>query len=151
MENRRIRAWHTDGNAPYEWPTGEGTGSRYLVLRKYRSGRLDIAIEQWVPDMDLYGTGIVPAHFSAWSSGTVIGWRALPLAITDNPAGWYSEYRGDENPDTEGIYLCTVTSNNKQYYVKAKFWNQKVGWTQLREGEEVLAWKKYPSIPKFIE
>jgi hypothetical protein len=140
--------WHTDGETPYEFPAGDGASSRYLVLRKYRDGRLDIAIEPWVPDTDLYGTGIVPAHFSAWSSGMVVGWQALPPPITENPSGWYSEYRGDENPRQNGSYLCTATRDYKQYYVESRFWNEKKGWTQLREGEEVLAWRKNLSIPK---
>jgi len=142
--------WHTDGETPYEYPDGDKTGPRYLVLRKYRGGRLDIAIEPWVPDTDLYGTGIVPAHFSAWGNGTVVGWQALPPPITENPVGWYSEYRGDENPHQNGSYLCTATRDNKRYYVESRFWNGKKGWTQLRKGEEVLAWRKYPPLPRYI-
>jgi hypothetical protein len=146
------KKWHTTGYAPSEYPDSTRDLVQYLVLRNHSGDRLDIHIERWVTDTDFSnGKGsITPAHFPHQGDGRLIGWQPLPQPITDDPTGWMSEYRGDDDPDEAGMYLCTTTRDNKRFDVKEVYWDSiKARWSPgtLREGEEVLAWRKYPKIP----
>ena len=146
---KKQNAWHTNGHTPSEYPCQDRDMVHYLVLRKYPDQRYDIDIEPWVTDTDFTGKGIItPAHFSKYGNGAVIGWQALPLPITADPEGWMSPYRGDDDPKTSGMYLCTTTRDNVRFEVKEAYWDcQKSRWFRLREREEVIAWRKFPSIP----
>ena len=144
------RKWHSTGDLPSEYPDGADM-ERYLVMRRYPDGRYDVNIEPWILATDFSGDGqITPAHFSYWGPGRLVGWQPLPLPITDEPVGWQSEYRGDDNPSESGTYLCTTTRDNRRFDVKPAYWNStKARWSPgtLREGEEVVAWRNYPNIP----
>jgi len=145
-ELTKKNVWHTDGNQPIDYPDQEQDMVRYFVLRYYPERGYDVSIEPWVCDTDFQGRGIItPAHFSAYTSGKLIGWQPLPPPVSEDAAGWRSEYRGDENPKKDGVYVCTTTCDNKRYEVKECFWNaKKGGWSQFCNGDEVLAWREFP-------
>ena len=148
---RANRKWHTTGDRPSGYPNGADMG-RFFVLRVYPGGRYDVSIEPWVTDTDFSnGNGLItPAHFSYWGTGRLVGWQPLPPPITEDPTDWLSEYRGDDNPDESGVYLCTVTRDNKRFGVKGVYWDSRTArWStgDLWAEEEVLAWRAYPDVP----
>ena len=147
---RANKKWHTTGDRPSGYPNGADM-ERLFVLRVYPGGRYDVSIEPWVTDTDFSnGNGLItPAHFSYWGTGRLVGWQPLPPPITEDPTDWLSEYRGDDKPDESGMYLCTTSRDNRRFDVKEVYWDSKQArWSpgNLREGDEVLAWRKHPRI-----
>lgn len=81
-----------------------------------------------------------------FGGGRPIAWTDIPKHVAINPAGWLSEYRGDDLPDIDDwYYVC----RERSYHVETLWYDTKKGrW--LATSGDIIAWRPRPAPYKGI-
>jgi hypothetical protein len=72
-----------------------------------------------------------------------LAFMPLPKNIIEAPENWKSEYRGDELPDKNGMFIVQL-QKDKLEISSLYFSTEKKCWFAVPEGWEVIGWMDYP-------
>jgi hypothetical protein len=100
--------------------------------------------------LTLEGQGKLGVDFyPQWHRGKVLAYMPIPTFI-DDPAGWKSEFRGDDPPKRSGWYVVTVEQKTAgKYTLEKSYYDSKKGrWCGA--GGEVLAYMELPKPYKRV-
>lgn len=124
----------------YNWrPITNELTSRCLVVQKAKDGRCSVAI------------GNPGQRPGAGMFCSLVCYADLPPPISEDPAGWYCEFRGDDLPRESGWYLAQVIQNQPgrmRHRIRVVYFDYaRYEWLAMGDGEEVYAWRELPAVP----
>lgn len=98
------------------------------------NGQLALLTLEWHGELDV-------DFYTKWHRGKVLAYMPIPTFI-DDPAGWKSEFRGDDPPKRSGWYVVTVEQKTAgKYTLEKSYYDSKKGRWCREEGFTALSLK----------